>query len=239
MSYTKEQGYAKFSSADYDAIGRQVALNRQLTTHYLREASLNRILIAGMGQGIEAISVCHQFSAWSVGIDINPLAGQLFASDFPVITGDVTHLSFKDDSFDFVYCNHVLEHVGDARKALLEIGRVLKKGGLLFAGFPNRRRLVAYIGTSDCHSFFQFLAWNARDYGFRIRGKFRNECGAHAGFTTREFMNISENIFSRNSELTDRYFELKYPRFLNLIRLISRFRLGEMIFPSKYFICIK
>lgn len=43
--------------------------------------------------------------------------------------GDVCHLHFKDDSFDLVLCNHVLEHVKDDSKAISEIFRVTKPGG--------------------------------------------------------------------------------------------------------------
>ena len=42
---------------------------------------------------------------------------------------DVTRLPMKEKSFDFVICNHVLEHVHDDMKALGELFRVLKPGG--------------------------------------------------------------------------------------------------------------
>jgi ubiquinone/menaquinone biosynthesis C-methylase UbiE len=38
-------------------------------------------------------------------------------------------LEFSDRSLDAVVCNHVLEHVPDDRKAMREIGRVLKDDG--------------------------------------------------------------------------------------------------------------
>ena len=38
-------------------------------------------------------------------------------------------MPFEDEYFDFIMCNHVLEHVDDDIKALEEIKRVLKKGG--------------------------------------------------------------------------------------------------------------
>ena len=42
---------------------------------------------------------------------------------------DIHKMPFKDENFDFVMCNHVLEHVDDDIRALEEIKRVLKKGG--------------------------------------------------------------------------------------------------------------
>jgi len=42
---------------------------------------------------------------------------------------DITNLSFADESFDAVVCNHVLEHVPNDRVAIAELYRVLKPGG--------------------------------------------------------------------------------------------------------------
>lgn len=42
---------------------------------------------------------------------------------------DVHSIPFPDDSFDVVFCNHVLEHVTDDIKACSEFNRVLKQTG--------------------------------------------------------------------------------------------------------------
>ena len=42
---------------------------------------------------------------------------------------DITNINFGNDYFDFIICNHVLEHVQDDRKAMSELFRVLKPGG--------------------------------------------------------------------------------------------------------------
>ena len=42
---------------------------------------------------------------------------------------DVTSIPFDDNSFDAVYCSHVLEHVPDDAKALKEFHRILKPSG--------------------------------------------------------------------------------------------------------------
>ena len=42
---------------------------------------------------------------------------------------DVTALTFADQYFDAIVCNHVLEHVPDDRTAIAELYRVLKPGG--------------------------------------------------------------------------------------------------------------
>ena len=42
---------------------------------------------------------------------------------------DVSDIPYDEESFDVVYCSHVLEHVQDDRRAMRELNRVLKKDG--------------------------------------------------------------------------------------------------------------
>lgn len=49
---------------------------------------------------------------------------------------DLTNLPFQDAEFDFIYASHVLEHIQDDRKALSEIRRVLKAGGIAILPVP-------------------------------------------------------------------------------------------------------
>lgn len=45
------------------------------------------------------------------------------------VKADICNLPFKDDSFDIILCNHVLEHIPDDTKAMQELFRILKPGG--------------------------------------------------------------------------------------------------------------
>jgi ubiquinone/menaquinone biosynthesis C-methylase UbiE len=42
---------------------------------------------------------------------------------------DITDIQYPDNTFDVIYCSHVLEHVPDDRKAMREFARVLKPEG--------------------------------------------------------------------------------------------------------------
>ena len=45
------------------------------------------------------------------------------------VKADLCALPFEDDSFDVIFCNHVLEHISDDAQAMRELYRVMKKGG--------------------------------------------------------------------------------------------------------------
>jgi ubiquinone/menaquinone biosynthesis C-methylase UbiE len=52
------------------------------------------------------------------------------------VLADICKLPFADNEFDFILCNHVLEHIPDDYKALQEIYRVLKPGGTAILQIP-------------------------------------------------------------------------------------------------------
>ncbi|MEO9891521.1 methyltransferase domain-containing protein [Aurantibacter sp.] len=45
------------------------------------------------------------------------------------VKADICDLPFNDESFDVIFCNHVLEHIPNDTKAMTEMYRVLKPGG--------------------------------------------------------------------------------------------------------------
>ena len=53
------------------------------------------------------------------------------------VKADICDLPFDDNSFDVVFCNHVLEHIIDDTKAMQELYRVLKKGGFGIFQIPQ------------------------------------------------------------------------------------------------------
>ena len=60
-------------------------------------------------------------------------------SGWDLQNGDAQYLDgIEDDSFDFVYSSHCLEHVWNVRVALKNWFRVLRKGGYLIIAIPHR-----------------------------------------------------------------------------------------------------
>lgn len=60
--------------------------------------------------------------------NLNYISADLYSPIVDVKT-DIREMVFADNLFDFVICNHVLEHIDDEQKAMKEILRVLKPGG--------------------------------------------------------------------------------------------------------------
>ena len=46
------------------------------------------------------------------------------------VKANILDLPFEDNEFDLVFCNHVLEHIEDDLKAMKELFRVMKPGGM-------------------------------------------------------------------------------------------------------------
>ncbi len=57
------------------------------------------------------------------------------------VKADICQLPFKNDEFNFIICNHVLEHIPDDTKAMQEIYRVLAPGGTAILQVPYKADL--------------------------------------------------------------------------------------------------
>mgnify|MGYP000025666684 CR=1 FL=1 len=51
-------------------------------------------------------------------------------SPIATVKADICNLPFESNSFDTILCNHVLEHILDDTKAMQELFRVMKPGGM-------------------------------------------------------------------------------------------------------------
>ncbi len=53
------------------------------------------------------------------------------------VKADITKLPFEDNTYDFILCNHVLEHIPDDTKAMKELYRILRPGGTAILQIPQ------------------------------------------------------------------------------------------------------
>ncbi len=95
------------------------------------------ILECGCGTGLILERLAH-FARRAVGIDLSPGMLELArARGLDVKEGTVTALPFEDASFDVTCSFKVLAHVPDIGRALAEMARVTRPGGVILAEFYN------------------------------------------------------------------------------------------------------
>jgi ubiquinone/menaquinone biosynthesis C-methylase UbiE len=148
--------------------------------------------------------------------------------------GDATQLRFENSTFDFVYSYHALEHIDNPIKALMEIKRVLKENGEYFIGTPNRLRLIGYLGSKNA-TLNQKIIWNISDWKAKFGSKFKNEYGAHAGFSAKELENLLKNIFTNNTDVSDIYYLKIYHKKKMFVKLLTNSYLSQIAYPGVYF----
>ena len=77
--------------------------------------------------------------------NINYIAGDKFESGYEyskyVVSLDITATNFSDNKFDFIICNHVLEHIPNETLAIKEIYRILKPNGIAILQVPISHNL--------------------------------------------------------------------------------------------------
>lgn len=83
-------------------------------------------------------------------IDIQPQLMKNFriqpqSNGIDIFIGDSQSLPFRDETFDIVYAGAALHHLPHLDQGIMEVHRILKKGGKLCAEDPNLLNLPAFI----------------------------------------------------------------------------------------------
>ncbi|MGB9595394.1 MAG: class I SAM-dependent methyltransferase [Candidatus Poribacteria bacterium] len=166
-----------------------------IVVKYAKPAS--KILDLGCGNGLSS-KMINEFGYNVIGTDIShfflvdSLKFQNESLSYCVC--DVLDLPFCDESFDVVCSNELIEHITDASKSLLEMIRVLKKGGILVIMGPNlcspfwslidlvniiRGRKGRYVWAE---TWRQALKWGWKNFVLSIKKRFSRK----ANFIHRE-----------------------------------------------------
>lgn len=145
---------------------------------YAQQATRLRVLDAGIGTGAMSAALCRvvQRPVELNGIDISSAMLREATStlkghdvDLRLQQANLEMLPFEDDSFDIVLVAHVLEHLADPQKAIVEIHRVLKPGGLVVTCITRKSPAGAWIQwkwRTHRVAMRSALRW-LRDGGFR------------------------------------------------------------------------
>lgn len=114
---------------------------------------------------------------------------------------DIHEMPFEDNRFDYVLCNHVLEHVNDSHKAMTEIYRVLKPGGWAVMQVPlDTTRYETYEDWSITSEKDREIHFWQKDH-VRLFGLDYPDRLKKAGFTVEE-VDLTKEI---NPELVKKY----------------------------------
>jgi len=94
----------------------------------------------GNGRSTHLLSALNKKNA-AVGCDISHKFLSSFNHSGPdapkYCAGDCSQLPFRDESMDIVSCFQLIEHLSEPHKALLEMIRVTRRGGLIIIISPN------------------------------------------------------------------------------------------------------
>lgn len=212
--------------------GRKTRILATLIHQFSADAAIQKILVVGCGSGDDARALAQYFDASVEAIDVENYFVATADSNVRYTQMDACRLMFPDATFDLVYSFHALEHIPDYKAAIFEMRRVLKRGGTYCIGTPNRARVAGYVGVPG-YSFHKKVRSNLCDWGQRLRGRFRNEFGAHAGFTAQELLAIC-SVIGPGRCIQNEYYANLYSRQKRMIQAIRLLRLGWFAWPSVY-----
>jgi len=117
------------------------------------------------------------------------------------VKADILDLPFEDNTFDIVFCNHVLEHIEDDKKAMSELYRVLKPGGMGVFQIPQDLNLEKTYEDNSITSQEERKKHFGQYDHVRIYGKDYFDRLRKAGFTVKE-VDYSKTI---STEIVDKY----------------------------------
>ena len=109
------------------------------------------------------------------------------------IKGDLISTNFKDEYFDLIICNHVLEHIEDDKSALNEMYRILKYNGISILQVPINVKRENTFEDLSIKSKIQRQKYfgqydHVREYGLDFKDRVEQ-----AGFKV-EMINYSKKI---------------------------------------------
>jgi len=146
--YYPEDYYGKESRYNY--IFTKISsflITKRLSLLQLKEKKPGSVLDIGCGQGW-LLKFFAERNWQCKGIEVSEQAAfhakSILALDISV--GKNSSKKLPDNTFDVICLWHVLEHVKDAEKLLLEIHRLLRNNGQLLLGVPNAGSIEAKLG---------------------------------------------------------------------------------------------
>lgn len=128
--------------------GGKAAAVRELLPHI---ASAPHLRVLEVGNGARGMIV--QFPSGGLRVGLDPLAVDYrvlfpaWSGGFQRCAGFGEHLPFRDESFDVVICDNVIDHAEEPFAIVGDAVRALKNGGVLFFSVNVHHRVYRYAST--------------------------------------------------------------------------------------------
>jgi 2-polyprenyl-3-methyl-5-hydroxy-6-metoxy-1,4-benzoquinol methylase len=105
---------------------------------WLEASERGRLLDVGTGSG-DFVAQMQELGWQAAGLDPDPVVVRAASSSLgrDIALGTLEEAAFAEGSFDTVTMSHVIEHLPDPIRTLVECRRVLKEGGRLVLLTPN------------------------------------------------------------------------------------------------------
>jgi ubiquinone/menaquinone biosynthesis C-methylase UbiE len=151
------------------------------------------------------------------GIDVTPgplkLAVQhLNGANF--CQADATKIPYQANSFDYLFCTEVLEHIPNGEAVLRDCFRVLKPGGLAFFTVPNGKGVAGKYMCAHIRFFtYKELVSILKEAGFEITtGK---KYGLYIPFVS-SFSSMVSYVLGKKLPFAGTLWSLRMPEFLSI-----------------------
>lgn len=143
QKFSKKAQFYDSIASDFDSVMNKYEVKKrlQLVFNELSKEKLRgkKVLDAGCGTGIFS-KRAYEAGSMVTSLDIgqNLLNEVKKKCKAKLVIGSVTSLPFGDACFDVVISTEVIEHTENPKKAVSELARVLKPGGILVITTPNK-----------------------------------------------------------------------------------------------------
>ncbi|MBN3039149.1 MAG: class I SAM-dependent methyltransferase [Candidatus Omnitrophica bacterium] len=192
MRRSEVKNIALGAPIEYGYFGIQKRMEIILRNTDLKNANL---LDAGCGNGAQTLEYLkHVKKCTAVDIEgqrLEEFRGQVQArgiDNCEIKQMDLTSLDLADEAFDVVTCIETLEHIAPQEKALDEMYRVLKKGGMLVLSVPNKWWFFETHGAK-----LPLLPWNRVPFFSWLPKKVHDKYAYARIYTKRMILGLVQN----------------------------------------------
>ena len=154
-------------------VGRRLLIARLLKDALPASEKPGRLVDLGCGTGANLPMLRDAVGARGevVGLDFSPLAlqfagAQIDLSRVYLSQGDAMQLPLRDECADCVTMLDVLEHLPDDKRALREVERILKPGGILVLSVPAYQ----HLWSAHDEALHHFRRYERAQLGRVLRG---------------------------------------------------------------------